>query len=37
VDRHGSSALSYRFDVVGVLISGQNVRVNHVVNAFVLP
>ena len=36
VDRHGSSALSYRFDVVGILISGQNVRVHHVENAFVL-
>ena len=37
VDRHGSSTLSYRFDVVGILISGQNVRVQHVENAFQLP
>ena len=37
VDRHGSSVLRYRFDVVGVLISGQNVRVRHIENAFQLP
>jgi len=36
VDRHGSPALSYRFDVVGILISGHNVRVHHVENAFLL-
>lgn len=37
VDRHGSAALQYRFDVVGVLIVGQNVRIRHVPNAFPLP
>lgn len=37
VDRHGSSALCYRFDVVGVLVVGQTVRVRHVPNAFDLP
>lgn len=36
VDRNGSAELSYRFDVVGILISGQNVRVQHVPNAFQL-
>lgn len=33
-DRHGDSGLSYRFDVIGVLISGNLVRVRHVPNAF---
>lgn len=37
VDRHGSDTLSYRFDVVGVLIIGQNVRIRHIPNAFDLP
>jgi putative endonuclease len=36
VDRHGSPGLSYRFDVVGVLISGTLVRVRHVPDAFPL-
>jgi putative endonuclease len=36
VDRHGRSELSYRFDVIGVLVVGQNVRVRHVPNAFPL-
>jgi putative endonuclease len=36
VDRHGSSELSYRFDVIGVLIVGQSVRIRHVSNAFPL-
>lgn len=34
VDRHGSEGLSYRFDVIGVLISGSLVRVCHLENAF---
>lgn len=34
MDRHGSPGLSYRFDVVGVLISGSRVRVRHVADAF---
>jgi putative endonuclease len=37
VDRFGTKALEYRFDVVGVLIIGQSVRVRHVPNAFELP
>jgi putative endonuclease len=37
IARHGTEALNYRFDVVGVLVSGQTVRVRHVPNAFPLP
>ena len=37
VDRHGAPELTYRFDVIGILISGQNVRVQHVESAFLLP
>jgi len=36
VDRHGQIGQEYRFDVIGVLVSGQNVRVRHVPNAFPL-
>jgi putative endonuclease len=36
MDRFGTEELAYRFDVVGVLISGQKVRVRHVENAFPL-
>lgn len=36
IDRHGREAESYRFDVVGVLLSGATVRVCHVENAFAL-
>ena len=36
IDRHGREAESYRFDVVGVLLSGATVRVCHVENAFTL-
>ena len=34
VDRHGADTLYYRFDVVGVLLFGHNVRVRHIPNAF---
>jgi putative endonuclease len=34
IDRHGQEAESYRFDVVGVLLNGAEVRVCHVENAF---
>jgi len=37
VDRHGTPVLRYRFDVVGVLVIGQNVRIRHIPNAFNLP
>jgi putative endonuclease len=34
IDRHGRPSESYRFDVVGVLVEGERVRVRHVPNAF---
>jgi putative endonuclease len=34
IDRHGREAETYRFDVVGVLLQGAEVRVCHVENAF---
>ena len=34
IDRHGRPAESYRFDVVGILVEGDRVRVRHVPNAF---
>lgn len=34
IDRHGRPGESYRFDVVGVLVEGDRVRVRHVENAF---
>ena len=34
IDRHGRPQDSYRFDVVGVLMSGERVRVRHVEDAF---
>ena len=36
IDRHGREAESYRFDVVGVLLDGAEVRICHVENAFAL-
>ena len=36
VDRHGQKGEEYRFDVVGVLVKGDAVRVRHVQNAFAL-
>lgn len=36
VDRHGAANLSYRFDVIGVLVEGSRVRIRHVENAFSL-
>ncbi len=33
-DRFGTPELTYRFDVVGVLISGSTVRICHISNAF---
>lgn len=37
IDRHGRPSDSYRFDVVGVLVEGDRVRIRHVPNAFSLP
>src|SRR4051812_18204026 len=34
IDRHGRPDEAYRFDVVGVLVEGERVRVRHVPNAF---
>lgn len=36
LDRHGSGADAYRFDVIGVIIEGDRVRLRHVENAFSL-
>ena len=36
LDRHGSSAEAYRFDVIGVIIEGGRVRLRHVEDAFSL-
>jgi putative endonuclease len=36
IDRHGRPEESYRFDVVGVLMQGDQVRVRHVEDAFKL-
>jgi hypothetical protein len=34
MDRHPGEGTAFRFDVVGVLVSGERVRVRHVPNAF---
>ncbi|MEP6989732.1 MAG: YraN family protein [bacterium] len=34
IARHGRNDEAYRFDVVGVLVSGDRVRVRHVADAF---
>ena len=34
VDRHGRPNDSYRFDVIGVLMDGNSVRIKHITNAF---
>ena len=36
IDRHGRAGEAYRFDVVGVLVTGTRVRVRHVENAFLV-
>lgn len=36
ISRHGRSGEDYRFDVVGVLIQGETVRIRHIENAFLL-
>ena len=36
IDRHGRPGECYRFDVIGVLMEGERVRVRHVENAFLL-
>ncbi len=34
IDRHGRPNDHYRFDVIGVLVEGDRVRVRHIENAF---
>ena len=34
IDRHGRPNESYRFDVIGVLMEGNAVRIKHIENAF---
>lgn len=36
IDRHGRPGEVYRFDVIGVLVAGEKVRVRHIANAFQL-
>lgn len=36
IDRYGRPSEAYRFDVIGVLVQGQAVRVRHVPDAFQL-
>ena len=36
VDRHGRPLEVYRFDVIGVVVTGSRVRIRHVPNAFPL-
>lgn len=36
IDRHGQDGEAYRFDVVGVIVNGDRVRVRHVQDAFSL-
>jgi putative endonuclease len=36
IDRHGRGTDAYRFDVIGVLVAGERVRIRHVENAFAL-
>lgn len=36
IARHGRAGTAYRFDVIGVLVDGDRVRVRHVENAFAL-
>ena len=37
IDRHGAPGQSYRFDVIGVLLTPGSVRVRHVADAFAVP
>src|ERR1700749_2529502 len=36
IDRHGQPTEDYRFDVVGVLVNGDRVRVRHIPAAFAI-
>ncbi len=34
IDRHGRDSDAYRFDVIGILVQDQRVRIRHVPDAF---
>ena len=34
IDRHGRPNETYRFDVIGVLVEGNSVRIKHIEDAF---
>jgi putative endonuclease len=36
-DRFGPPGVAYRFDVIGVVVTGRDARIRHVENAFSLP
>lgn len=36
IERFGRPGVEYRFDVVGVLVEGERVKIRHVENAFLL-
>lgn len=36
IDRHGQPLDQYRFDVVGVLVDGERVRIRHIPDAFTI-
>jgi len=37
IDRHGRAGDAYRFDVIGVLLSGASAQVEHIAHAFDVP
>jgi putative endonuclease len=37
IDRHGAAGRTYRFDVIGVLMGPENIRIRHVADAFGVP
>ena len=37
IDRHGQAGDAYRFDVIGVLLTGDGARVEHIAHAFDVP
>jgi putative endonuclease len=37
IDRHGRPHETYRFDVIGVLVEQERVRIRHIENAFSVP
>ena len=37
IDRHGRAGDAYRFDVIGVLLTGESTQVEHIAHAFDVP